>query len=46
MNDDLIIYLIWGGEALEQKFETDPYSMTLEEIQLLEASKKRDLTTA
>ena len=35
MSDDLIINLIWGGTKLEQKFEDDPYSLSLEEIKVL-----------
>ena len=35
MSDDLIINLIWGGTELEQKFEDDPYSLSYEEIKVL-----------
>ena len=35
MSDDLIINLIWGGTELEQKFEDGPYSLSLEEIKVL-----------
>ena len=35
MSDDQIINLIWGVMALEQKFEDDPYLLSLEEIDIL-----------
>ena len=35
MSDDLIINLIWGVVEHEQKFEDDPYSLSLEEIKVL-----------
>ncbi len=40
MNDDLIINLIWGVMELEQKFEENPYSLTLEEIKILQRNEK------
>ena len=40
MSDDLIIKLIWGVMELEQKFEDDPYSLTLEEIKVLSDNEK------
>ena len=40
MNDDLIINLIWGVMELEQKFEDDPYSLSLEEIEILQHNEK------
>ena len=40
MSDDLIINLIWGVMALEQKFAEDPYSLSLEEINILKDNKK------
>ena len=40
MSDDLIIKLIWGVMELEQKFEDDPYSLTLEEIKILKQNEK------
>ena len=40
MSDDLIIKLIWGVMELEQKLEDDPYSLTLEEIKILEQNEK------
>ena len=40
MSDDLIIKLIWGVMELEQKFEDDPYSLTLEEIKILSDNEK------
>ena len=40
MSDDLIINLIWGVMELEQKFEDDPYSLTLAEIKILQRNKK------
>ena len=43
MSDDLIIKLIWGVMELEQKFEDDPYSLTLEEIKVLSDNEKHRL---
>jgi|TARA_B110000977_G_C10980995_1_gene456116 hypothetical protein len=40
MSDDLIINLIWGVMELEQKFEDDPYSLSLEEIKILQHNEK------
>ena len=40
MSDDLIIKLIWGVMELEQKLEDDPYSLTFEEIKILEQNEK------
>ena len=40
MSDDLIVNLIWGIMELEQKFEEDPYSLTLEEIKMLKQNEK------
>ena len=40
MSDDLIINLIWGIMELEQKFEENPYSLTLEEIKILKRNEK------
>ena len=40
MSDDLIINLIWGVIALEQKFEEDPYSLSLEQINILKDNEK------
>ena len=40
MSDDLIINLIWGVMELEQKFEDDPYSLSLEEIDILKDNEK------
>jgi hypothetical protein len=40
MSDDLIIKLIWGVMELEQKFQDDPYSLTLEEIKVLRDNEK------
>ena len=40
MSDDLIIKLIWGVMELEQKFEGDPYSLTLEEIKIVKQNEK------
>ena len=40
MSDDLIIKLIWGVMELEQKLENDPYSLTLEEIKILQHNEK------
>ena len=40
MSDDLIIKLIWGVMELEQKLEDDPYSLTLEEIKILQQNEK------
>ena len=40
MSDDLIIKLIWGVMELEQKFEDDPYSLTLEEIKIVKQNEK------
>ncbi len=40
MSDDLIIKLIWGVMELEQKLEDDPYSLTLEEIKMLQRNEK------
>ena len=41
MSDDLIINLIWGVMELEQKFEDNPYSLTLEEIKTLQHNEKQ-----
>ena len=43
MSDDLIIKLIWGVMELEQKFEDDPYSLTLEEIKVLSDNEKHKI---
>ena len=43
MSDDLIINLIWGVMELEQKFEDDPYSLSLEEINILKDNKKNQI---
>ena len=40
MSDDLIIKLIWGVMELEQKFEDNPYSLTLEELKVLSDTEK------
>jgi hypothetical protein len=40
MSDDLIIKLIWGVLELEQKFDDDPYSLTLEETKILSDNEK------
>jgi hypothetical protein len=40
MSDDQIINLIWGVMELEQKFEDDPYSLSLEEIDILKDNEK------
>ena len=40
MSDDLIIKLIWGVMELEQKFDDDPYSLTLEAIKVLSDKEK------
>ena len=40
MSDDLIINLIWGVMELEQKFKDDPYSLSLEEIKILQRNEK------
>ena len=40
MSDDQIINLIWGVMELEQKFEDDPYSLSLEEIEILQHNEK------
>ena len=43
MSDDLIINLIWGVMALEQKFAEDPYSLFLEEINILKDNNKNQI---
>ena len=43
MSDDLIINLIWGVMELEQKFEDDPYSLSLEEIKILQHNEKHSI---
>ena len=40
MSDDLIINLIWGVMELEQSFQDDPYSLSLEEIKILQHNEK------
>ena len=40
MSDDLIIKLILGVMELEQKFEDDLYSLTLEEIKIVKQNEK------
>ena len=40
MSDDQIINLICGVMELEQKFEDDPYSLSLEEIDILKDNEK------
>ena len=35
MNDNEIVNLVWGVMALEKRFEDDPYSLSLEEIKVL-----------
>ena len=35
MNDNEIIKLVWGVMVLKQRFEDDPYSLSVEEIELL-----------
>ena len=40
MSDDLIVNLIWGIMELEQKFEKNPYCLTLEEIKILQRNEK------
>jgi hypothetical protein len=40
MSDDLVIKLIWGVTEHEQKFEDDPYSLTVEEIKILKQNEK------
>ena len=46
MSDDLIINLIWGVMELEQKFEDNPYSLTLEEIKILQHNENTKLARA
>jgi hypothetical protein len=43
MSNDLIINLIWGVMALEQKFAEDPYSLFLEEINILKDNEKNQI---
>ena len=43
MSDDLIINLSWGVIELEQKFEDNPYSLTLEEIKILQHNEKHKI---
>jgi len=40
MSDDIIINLISGVIELEQKFEDDQYSLSLEEIKILKHNEK------
>ena len=35
MTDNEIIKLVWGVMVLKQRFEDDPYSLSVEEIELL-----------
>ncbi|HAG71550.1 MAG TPA: hypothetical protein DCL66_05045 [Gammaproteobacteria bacterium] len=35
MTDDEIIKLVWGVMVLKQRFEIDPYSLSLDQIKLL-----------
>jgi|TARA_B110000027_G_C15886561_1_gene197837 hypothetical protein len=35
MTDDETVKLVWEVMELEQKFEDDPYSLSLEEIKVL-----------
>ena len=35
MKDETLVEIIWKIERLQKKFESDPYSLSLEEIQLL-----------
>ena len=46
MSDDQIINLIWGVMELEQKFEDDPYSLSLEEIDILKDNEKTEFVRA
>ena len=41
MTDNEIIKLVWGVMVLKQRFEDDPYSLSVEEIELLREHYKR-----
>ena len=41
MTDNEIIKLVWGVMVLKQRFEDDPYSLSVEEIKLLREHYKR-----
>ena len=40
MTDDETVKLVWEVMELEQKFEDDPYSLSLEEIKILQHNEK------
>ena len=40
MTDDETVKLVWEVMELEQKFEDDPYSLSLEEIEILQHNEK------
>ena len=39
MNDNEIIYMIWGSAPIKQQFEVAPYSLTSNELKLLKHSE-------
>ena len=39
MADETLVEIIWKIERLRKKFESDPYSLSYEDIQLLSAQK-------
>jgi len=39
MTDETLVEIIWKIERLRKKFESDPYSLSYEDIQLLSAQK-------
>ena len=40
MTDDEIVKLVWEVMVLKRRFEDDPYSLTLEEIKILQQNEK------
>ena len=40
MTDDEIVKLVWEVMVLKRRFEDDPYSLSLEEIKILQHNEK------
>ena len=40
MTDDEIVKLVWEVMVLKRRFEDDPYSLSLEEIEILQHNEK------
>tara|TARA_B100000780_G_scaffold151118_1_gene105596 strand:- start:2305 stop:2457 length:153 start_codon:yes stop_codon:yes gene_type:complete len=41
MTDDEIIDRVWGVMVLEQRLDDDPYSLSMDEIEILRDSENR-----